>query len=128
MALLNNTIINGNIEITGQINTLTVIASTLTNSWVNYDSVWSSVGYYKDALNYVHLEGLTAGGSSTIFTLPIEYRPLQKIYFSVLSYRASPAGYSTAKIGIGTDGNVIPDAGCYNTWLSLDGIVFPAGS
>jgi len=50
-------------------------------AWVNFDGAPQgtrrSVGFWKDALGMVHLEGLCKDGSGAIFTLPDGYRPLR---------------------------------------------------
>src|SRR4029450_5988070 len=47
------------------------------NGWTNFGSNRTTVGFYIDTANVVHLKGhLTGGGNSTVaFTLPAGYRP-----------------------------------------------------
>lgn len=57
-------------------------APTLVNSW----TVSTTVGYLKDSLGFVHLKGVVqapaAGVNSTVFTLPVGYRPGQAVEFA----------------------------------------------
>lgn len=98
-------------------------APTLTNSWVNYGDIFTTAGYYKDALGIIHLKGLVKSGttSNAIFTLPTGYRPSQVAMFTVV------AGPGVARIDISTNGAVYVAAymaSGTNAYVSLDGITF----
>jgi len=59
--------------------TISWTAPTLLNSWTNLGAPYDNVGYYKDAIGWVHIRGLVHNGSSitaTVFTFPAGYRPL----------------------------------------------------
>lgn len=97
------------------------IAPTLTNSWVNYGE-FAGAGYRKDTLGLVHLKGLVKGGATnnSVFTLPVGYRPAEKMLFS---------GHSTlanSYIEINTDGTIVPSFGSAITYLDLSAITFKA--
>lgn len=126
MANLNDTIINGKLQLTGKIIQPIPTAVTFQNSWKNYHSDWADAAYYKDSMNFVHLEGLIDGGTlpNTAFTLPVGYRPLVKIYYPVLC-NATGTNY-IGKISIWSTGEVYIESICKNSWLSIDGIVFLA--
>jgi hypothetical protein len=99
-----------------------VSAPTLVNSWVNYDTAnGRNAGYYKDGFGIIHLQGLIRSGTSipgtTLFTLPIGYRPTKSCYFPVSSNNAF------GSVSVDVSGEVAIQSGS-NTWLSLDGISF----
>lgn len=98
------------------------IAPTLTNSWVNYNNGYSTVGYYKDAFGVVCFRGLIKSGTinTSAFTLPSGYRPLTTISVPINSNNAFGV------LEIRSDGTVVPVMGS-NTWVSFDGISFRAG-
>jgi len=97
----------------------------LLNSWVNYDASTQPAGYYKDSNNIVHLQGLIKGGStvtqSTIFTLPVGFRPAKTLIFVSLS----GTSLVPAQINITPNGNVLFVVGT-NIWMVLDEISFLA--
>ena len=96
---------------------------TMENSWVVYDAVnFASPEYYMDKLGRVHLQGLIKSGSvgAGATTLPAGYRPLTaRIFSSVISG-------GSCRVDVKSTGVVYIDAGCTNTFLSLDGISFKA--
>jgi hypothetical protein len=61
------------------------IEPTLLNGWVNFGSGFSNIAYFKDEFDFVHLRGLIKDGTTTanttLFTLPVGYRPLAANYF-----------------------------------------------
>ena len=95
---------------------------TFQNGWVNYGGVFNPAGYFKDSLGIIHLRGLVKNGSGTIFTLPEGYRPLYQELHSVATNQNE-----MSRIDILTNGPVCMQKG-NNSWLSLDGITFRAGS
>jgi hypothetical protein len=94
------------------------VAPTLLNSWVNYNSGFTTAGYWKDIHGVVHIKGLVASGTigSPIFQLPAGFRPIQTHIFSAVSLGAF------AEVRIDTSGNVTCISG-NSSWLSLDGIM-----
>jgi len=110
------------------------IDPTLINSWVNYGNGYSTVGYCKDSLGYVHLKGsVTNGGTSAtvsgtvIFQMPESYRPLAIVKFSQNSGKTPTSSViNLTSIEINNIGEVK-----INTYIdkcvSLDGISFRVG-
>lgn len=98
---------------------------SFTNGWGNYGSSYNTAGYFKDSQGIVHLKGLvkggTIGGSSTIFTLPVGYRPAKRELQIVASH---PNG-SVGRCDILSNGQVLAYHG-NSGWFSLDGITFKA--
>jgi len=95
---------------------------TFQNGWENYSTEYNSAAYFKDSLGVIHLRGLVKNGSGTIFTLPQGYRPARRELFGVAT-NPNVMG----RIDILSDGGVSMVAG-NNGWISLDGIIFKAGS
>jgi hypothetical protein len=95
---------------------------TLAGSWTNYGSGYNPAGYRKDASGFVHLRGLVTGGSavSTIFTLPVGYRPAYRNLFMVQSVSA------VGRVDVATNGVVEDQISAGSGWVSLDGITFLA--
>ena len=97
--------------------------TSFANTWVNFNAANNSAAYCKDAMGFVHIRGMVKDGTdwSTIFTLPVGYRPAKQEIFVTISNDA------VGRIDINTDGGV----GSYvindPTWVSLDGITFYAG-
>lgn len=102
-------------------------APELQNGWVNNGGSYATAGYYKDDLGIVHIKGLIKSGStaaeSTIFNLPIGYRPNQERLFRAIANNGS--NDVLARVNIDGSGNVKFETGA-NSWLSLDGICFRA--
>jgi hypothetical protein len=92
------------------------------NSWMAYAGL---PGFFIDTIGIVHLRGSVAGGSpvvSTIFTLPVGYRPAQYGFFSTVA-----DGPVATMIKIyETTGNVSVVQGGAAGWTSLEGITFRA--
>jgi hypothetical protein len=99
------------------------ITPTLLNSWVAYGSAWSTPAYRKIG-NVVYIKGLIKGGTittgTTLFTLPVGYRPLQDMHIRTVS-----AGLF-AYIQIYANGDVKTAGTTSATYLSIDAISFPA--
>lgn len=113
------------VEINGLIVTESYIAPSFSNSWVNYGSVYSIAGYYKDKFGIVHLRGLIKSGTinAAAFTLPSGYRPAYRHMQATVSNNG--AAEIISRIDVDTNGDVIPVTGS-NTYFSLDGISFRA--
>lgn len=96
-------------------------APTFQNGWANY-SGYNSAGYYKDADGFVHLRGLVhLGTASTIFTLPVGYRPAARELMGTISNSA------IGRCDVDTGGNVIMQLGS-NAWFALDSLTFRAAA
>ena len=99
-------------------------APTLLNSWVNFGGSRKVAGFYIDAFNIVHLEGVIKSGTATpatqLFMLPAGYRPVGgRVYFVTTSNAAYGSGF------IDTTGEVYIDIGS-NVYFSLDSVSFRA--
>ncbi len=116
---------NGNLAVTGIIETEAFIAPTLLNTFTVYGVGYASPGYYKDKMGRVHLRGLVANVNNpaglVIFTLPVGYRPATSgiLIFPTLN------NSSICRIDILANGNVVVNFGA-SGWVSLDGIDFRA--
>jgi hypothetical protein len=95
------------------------IAPTFSGTWANVGGGFNNAGYYKDPFGVVHLRGLVKSGTipSTIFTLPVGYRPTAQYYLVVLSQGA------IGRLDIATSGTVSATTG-NNLSFSLDNIHF----
>ncbi|WP_025679086.1 hypothetical protein [Paenibacillus massiliensis] len=98
------------------------ISPTLLNGWINYGSVDSPAGYYRDSLGVVHLQGLVKNGTSVVFRLPYGYRPAGQLNFA--SIGSVGASESIARVSIRSNGDVLLTFGAASTFLSLSGISF----
>jgi len=109
-------------------------APTLMNSWSNLGSGYRTAGFRKVG-DQVYLRGLvTHAGAiapiaeSTIFTLPVGFRPLWPEIFSVNTAGASGWGDGQARIIVGADGLVNVTSANANqfvhSYTSLAGIQF----
>lgn len=97
------------------------IAPTLTNGWVNYDTItFNSAAYRKTPDGKVHLKGLIKAGTlgAAAFTLPAGYRPAGRELFDAISNNAQ------GRVDIAKEGGVVPVSPSSNTWVSLDNISF----
>jgi hypothetical protein len=115
--------VSGNITATGTASSIGVEAwttATLLNSWTVYSSL--TVGYYKTPFGEVRLKGYITGGTktsgTTLFTLPVGYRPTQIVYIS------TTVGSIPIQLAINTLGNVSLNADYTGTYISLDGLTF----
>lgn len=98
------------------------IAPTLSNGWVNYDSLHAQVGYMKDSLGFVHLRGLIKNGtlSAQVFLLPSGYRNTKHLHF------ASMSTGNFAVVRIDTSGAITISNTASTGYVTLDGITFMA--
>jgi hypothetical protein len=97
-------------------------APTLLGSWVNVGSFYEPAKYYKDGWNRVFLSGMVKSGtaSSTVFTLPVGFRPANVHVF------IATADNAYARVNVSDNGNVDFALGTATGYLSLDGISFLA--
>lgn len=104
--------------------------ATLGNSWTNVSSSanqFARASYVLDKQGYVTLGGFltpgTLAANTTIFTLPVGYRPASGHIFGVPGFNGSATVYGTVKINL--DGTVqvvhIPTG---LQWVSISGIHF----
>ena len=103
-------------------------AVTFEANWADKGSGHETVAYWKDAHGFVHLKGLAqleppGASDSTIFTLPVGYRPSNHQVLPAIE-----AGNTEVPVTIGNDGRVhTTDATLAPpSWLSLAGMSFPA--
>jgi len=100
-----------------------MIAPTLINGWINYGASpqYPSAGYYKDDFGIVRMQGMIKSGTSSqpAFILPVGYRPVSYLPFSVVATdlfgEATVDASGAVKLVVGTA-----------TWFSLQNITFRA--
>lgn len=103
--------------------------ASLASGWTAYNSTgWSIPGYYKTASDEVRIQGMVAGGTvgSTIFTLPVGYRPYRNEIFACANGDSTTWEYSRVYV-YSADGRVTWADGGTSGWISLSGIIFKAG-
>jgi len=93
------------------------------NNWTNYNTAThASAAFYKQ-MNRVEISGFIAGGTTTsgttIFTLPIGYRPDFMTVFPSVN-----VGWNPITLEVNMDGTVKIYNCTSNTWVCLDGISF----
>ncbi|WP_149094441.1 hypothetical protein [Paenibacillus terrae] len=91
------------------------ITPTLLNGWTAVVGLQAyTAGYYKDSSGVIHMRGWLTGGATaqatSIFRLPIGYRPIQRSLF--VCYDSSTAGTNlkTSAVVVNLDGTVAVDA------------------
>jgi hypothetical protein len=96
----------------------TFTAPTLLNSWANYGSGYAAAGYVLHN-GVVYLRGSIAGGTvnTTLFTLPVGYRPSSILVF------ATSSNNTHCYIEVRSNGNVVQLNGS-NVFLALDTVRF----
>lgn len=98
-------------------------ALTLQNSWVAFGGAYETAKVRRLA-GVVFVEGIVKSGTiiagTVIFNLPVGYRPAAQHMFTVTS------NYAIGVLEVKANGDVIAGAIPSNTFLSLDGIRFPA--
>jgi len=113
---------------------------TFTSPWVNFDNGAAVPGtptqrnarFRKYPDGRVKLSGVVSGGTSgsTVFTLPVGYRPVAQQAFSVIA--ASSGGNTPTTLNISSNGGVSPTntgtGSNVTTWVYLDGIEFDTES
>ena len=97
-----------------------VTLATLGNGWVNYGAPYANTGFYKDR-GRVYLIGAVKDGTlnTTLFPLPVGYRPASRMEFVVR------ANTGTGYVYVDSSGNVVVQSGS-NVHTSLNDIHFPA--
>jgi hypothetical protein len=97
---------------------------TLQNSWVFYGGRFSTPQYIKGSDGIVHLKGLIGSGTTTsgtvVTTLPVGYRPSQRLLYATLSAGAF------CRFDILPTGEVEIIGTASNVWISLDNFHFVA--
>lgn len=90
------------------------------NGWVNFGSGNPNVGYLKDSLGFVHIQGVVKNGTNgtTIFTLPVGFRPMNNLIIPCVSNGAF------AILQIFSNGSVT--CGGSNVYVTMDNISFKA--
>lgn len=101
---------------------------TLLNSWTNHVA-GPNIGYYKDTVGIVHLQGLIQGGTTTvgtlIFTLPTGYRPFFGLRVPITC--SNTTSITSGVMLINTNGNcTIETAVWVSNYVTLTGINFRA--
>lgn len=95
--------------------------------WVDYSSTFAHASYTRTKDGVVALEGLIKNGTATwdttLFTLPVGYRPDYRLIFYVGTY---DAGSGFGRIDVLPNGEVRFMQGS-STWISLDSIKFLVG-
>jgi hypothetical protein len=95
------------------------------NAWEDFSpDVNNEVGYHRDLLGRVHLQGVAVmcgapPSSLRVFTLPLGYRPARREHHAAV--------YSTGvkELWIDPNGDVIAiNIGSPGNWVSLDGVTF----
>jgi len=97
-----------------------------TNSFVDFNtSTWQNTAYMKDARNIVTVVVAAKNGTAgtSIFTLPVGYRPATSIIFG--AYRA---GGAAEFIKVFADGTVVTISGLTTTGGILTTLSFPAAA
>jgi hypothetical protein len=122
--------VQGDITLNGYITSTQSIwvAPTLLNNWENFSSGSNPtpVGYYKDALNRVHIRGeiqrINSSTGEVVFNLNLGFRPQYNHIFPAISDDGAQS------IIINTNGNVeIPNSSGYTPYyISMNGISFLA--
>jgi len=90
------------------------------NGWENVGEGFAHASFYLDPIGRAHLKGVVSGGAleSRVFTLPVGYRPPEKLAFVVATGTVSPA-----EVEVLSNGEVL----AFGPKVSLDGISFRVG-
>lgn len=101
------------------------------NVWKNFGGSWARAGFAKDAQGIVHLKGLITDGivaiNTTIFNLPVGYRPSEDRIFPVLTYNGTIVKHGRVDVLINGNVNTGNQHNNLSTpWVSLEGISFVA--
>jgi hypothetical protein len=97
------------------------------NGWVNYGpTLYETTAFYKDPLGVVHLKGTVENGNTTIFTLPVGYRPAKSQFFPTVASNAFGDVLVRGLTEGGAAGQVHFNAGNPSLFVSLSGISFRA--
>ncbi|MFK4436956.1 hypothetical protein [Paenibacillus sp. RC21] len=97
------------------------ITPTLLNGWVNYDTTRRPMGYYKDSMGWVHVQGYVKSGTSTansvIYRFPKGYEPESPI--EVIAVSSSGAGASPSTLYVGSS-SLQCNSSVGNSFLVID--------
>jgi hypothetical protein len=112
--------LNGNLQIIGKIINEAYQYPSFENNWTNFGAEWNTAKFYKSKDGRVYLEGVVTGGTNpVIYTLPVGYRPAQRIFFIVSQF-----GAGRGRVDIQANGQVSFEFGTSTTQVGLDGISF----
>jgi hypothetical protein len=83
------------------------IRPDLAAGFADFGAPYAAVAYHRDALGYVHVKGLVTsaagvGAFSTVFTLPIGYRPIERH-----RYASEGTAGTFQALQLGTDGAIM---------------------
>jgi hypothetical protein len=86
------------------------------HAWTSAGSDFAAVAFYRDTIGETHLRGLALGGppTSAVFTLPVGYRPAQRLVFPQIDAAGSPS-----RVDVLPDGRVVPSGPGASVTLSL---------
>lgn len=81
------------------------IQPDLLNGWANIGAQFATAAFHRDALGYVHCKGVLsnaagAAAGSTIFALPMGYRPAQQYRFAVEGTSATAQFINVTPVGL----------------------------
>ena len=90
------------------------ITATLLNNFTHYDTTTYGPVRYRKIGNIVNIQGITTQNvvSTTIFQLPVGYRPPTRLIFATLNSN------SLSRLDIAQDGSVTSQAAPSSGWLS----------
>ena len=91
------------------------------NSWVNFGAPWETAAYAMQSDGWVRLKGMVKSGNvvGSFFTLPVDYRPPFSLAPTILSLDANMA------LTMQTSGTIAVATGGSNSWVTLNGVMFP---
>ena len=115
--------VNGNINMSGFIETETETAPVLLNGWTNYGNGFKTAGYYKDKQRIVHLSGMlnnNTPANTVLFNLPLPYRPAGGSLIVTVPNNLT----NFTSVTINSNGNITCSGNAVSGFISLDGISF----
>src|SRR5437899_4664546 len=91
------------------------------NGWENFGEGVAHASFYLDPIGRVHMKGVVSSlaPKTSVFTLPVGYRPPEKLAFAV----ATGTGTAAQEVDVLSNGEVV----ALGTEVSLDGISFRVG-
>jgi len=85
---------------------INVLIPTLLNGWVNLNTGYETMKYFKDDFRVVHIQGLLTMGTGTyMFKLPEGYRPSEEMIFTVASLDVNNI-WTSSQVSIKNTGEV----------------------
>lgn len=108
------------------------LSPTLQNSWTAYSTTYEP--QYRKTSSYIELKGMVSNTGTlpktTIFTLPVGYRPIRPCVLSTMGYSSTAADLFLVYVNITTDGQVIVNtyskaASGAISWISFDNVRVP---